>query len=129
MNNDKEVGEEEDHWYIVPFIIVAGLMVIHFYMKNVRNQGPQYMDYPKIMLFMGTATQISSLFWKSFGFLIYTFTGADYAFFHYIYLLMHSTSESAIIALISLMGFGWTLTFYKGKNFDLFLPLSNTSLI
>ena len=33
VNNDREVGEEEDHWYIAPFIIVAGLIVVHFYIK------------------------------------------------------------------------------------------------
>ena len=125
MNNDREVGEEEDHWFIAPFIIVAGLIVAHFYIKEIRYQGPQIMDYPRMMLFMGTVTQISSLFWKSLGFLVYTFTGADYSFFHYIYLLMHSTSEAAIVALITLVGFGWTLTFTKGKTFDLYLPLSN----
>ena len=117
MNNDREIGEEEDHWYIVPFIIVAGLLLVNQYIKSVRYMGPQGMDYPKMMLFMGTVTQISSLFWKSFGFLIYIWTGADYSFFHYVYLLLHSTSESAIIGFISLMGFGWTLTFNRGKYF------------
>ena len=44
------------------------------------------------MMFTGIATQISSLVWKTFGYLIYVHTGSDYGFFHFIYLLMHSMS-------------------------------------
>lgn len=32
LNNNQEVGEEEDHWYIVPFILVAGMVVVNYYM-------------------------------------------------------------------------------------------------
>lgn len=76
-----------------------------------------------MLLFAGTITQVSSLFWKSIGFVIYHYTGADYFLFHLIYLLLHSTSESAILALVTLIGFGWTLTFQSGQYFDVFLPL------
>jgi hypothetical protein len=123
LNNDREVGEEEDHWYIVPFIIVAGMFLVHYYMKNIRDQGPIQMDWSKMMLFMGTVTQVSSLFWRSCGFLVYCFTGSDYFFFHIIYLLLHSTSEAAIISLLTLVSFGWTLTFNQGKYLEIFLPL------
>ena len=82
-----------------------------------------------MMLFAGTVTQISSLFWKMVGFTIYHYTGADYYFFHLIYLLLHSTSESVIVALVTLIGFGWTLTFNSGKHFDIFLPLGMIYLI
>jgi hypothetical protein len=68
-------------------------------------------------------TQISSLCWKSFGFLIYSYTGSDYFLFHLVYLLLHSTSESAVIGLVCLISFGWTLTFRGGQDFDIFLPV------
>lgn len=64
---------------------------------------------------MGTVTQISSLFWKSIGFIIYVYTGSDHFLFNLIYLFLHSASESAILALLCLMAFGWTLTFNYGK--------------
>lgn len=83
------------------------------------------MDWPKMLLFVGTVTQVSSLFWKTIGYVIYHYTGADYFLFHLIYLLLHSTSESAIIALVTLIGFGWTLTFKSGQYFDIFMPLGN----
>ena len=126
VNNGRETGEEEDHWYIAPLIIIAGLLVVNYYFKLIRDQGPQALDYPKMLLFMGTVTQVSSLFWKMIGFLIYVFTGSDYFFFHLVYLLLHSTSEAAIVALLTLIAFGWTLTFNKGNNLDLFFPLSNS---
>ena len=104
------MGEEEDHWYIVPFIVVAGLLIV---MQHAKNKKHPIDDWPKYLLFMGTATQVSSLIWKTFGYLIYYFTGSDYFFFHLIYLLLHSNSESAMIGLFSLMAFGWTLTFNR----------------
>lgn len=114
LNNGKEIGEEQDHWYIFPFIIISGLIVVQYYMNEFRKSGAISLELPKLLLFAGTITQISSLFWKSIGFTIYHYTGADYYFFHLIYLLLHSTSQSAIIALVTLIGFGWTLTFTKG---------------
>jgi len=65
----------------------------------------------KYVMFIGTATQISSLTWKTFGFLIYIYSGTDYGFFHFIYLFMHSMSESIVIGLVILIGFGWTINF------------------
>jgi hypothetical protein len=65
------------------------------------------------MMFAGIATQISSLVWKAFGYLIYVYTGLDYGFFHLIYLLMHSISESLVILLIILIGYGWTINYNK----------------
>jgi membrane-associated HD superfamily phosphohydrolase len=122
VNNDREVGEEEDHWYIVPFIVAAGIAVVHFYMKEMGLHRRK-MEHAKMLLFVGTVAQVSSLFWKSIGFAIYHYTGADYFLFHLIYLMMHSVSESAIVVLVTLIGFGWTLTFNSGKYFDVFLPL------
>lgn len=123
LNNEREVGEEEDHWYIIPFIIVAGMLVTHYYMQEFKMVSSSDPEWSKMLLFIGTITQISSLFWKFMGFLIYGWTGSDYFFFHLIYLLLHSTSEAAIVGLISLVGFGWTLTFNQAKHFEIFIPL------
>lgn len=78
-----------------------------------------------MMMFGGIATQISSLTWKTFGFLIYTFTGSDYGFFHIIYLLMHSVSESLVIGLIVLIGCGWTINFTVIQDSDIYIPIRN----
>lgn len=90
LNNDGEMGEEEDHWYIVPFIVIAGFFIVLQYQK--KKEFNEKDNWVKMMLFAGTATQVSSLIWKTFGFLIFAYTGQDYFFFHFIYLLMHSTS-------------------------------------
>jgi hypothetical protein len=61
-------------------------------MNEARKDPNAPTDWAKMLLFAGTATQISSLCWRSFGFLLYHYTGSDYVFFHFIYLLLHSTS-------------------------------------
>ena len=78
-----------------------------------------------MMMFAGIATQISSLVWKTFGYLIYAYTGSDYGFFHAIYLLMHSISESLVIGLIIMIGFGWTINYSTIKDSDLYVPIRN----
>lgn len=120
LNNDKEMGEEEDHWYIVPFIVAAGGWMVYYYMN--RFAAEREVDWAKMLLFGGVCTQVSSLIWRTVGYLIYHHTGKDYYFFDIIYRLLHSTSESAIIGLFTLIAYGWTLTFTHNTTFELFLP-------
>ena len=39
------------------------------------------------------------------------------------YLIFHSVSDYTIIYLIVFLGFGWTVTFNKADNMDLYVPL------
>ena len=119
------MGEEEDHWYIVPFIVGAGAWMVYYYFNAYAQM--RDIDWAKILLFAGVCTQVSSLVWRSIGFTIYHFTGWDHYFFHVIYLLLHSSSESAVIALFTLVAFGWTLTFEWDDTFKLFLPAGTLS--
>jgi hypothetical protein len=82
-----------------------------------------------MMMFAGIATQISSLVWKTFGYLIYVYTGSDYGFFHLIYLFMHSISESLVIGLIILIGYGWTINYNNIQDSDLYVPISKLIVI
>jgi hypothetical protein len=88
----------------------------------MRSATEEEKDYAKIGLFAGVSTNISSLIWKSFGFLIYTWFGMDYLFFHLIYLFMHAVSETIVLALLLLIGTGWSLTYIKFPTIDLMLP-------
>ncbi len=89
---------------------VAGSWLIYFYVNHLKEVNVRQ-SWHKMAMFGGIATQISSLMWKSFGFFIYSYTGADYSFFHIVYLFMHSLSESLVIGLIVMIGFGWTINF------------------
>lgn len=121
-NNGREVGEEEDHWYIVPLIIVANVWLVYYYMTRMKDTDIKSQLH-KVVMFVGVATQISSLTWRTFGFLVYTFSGYDFGFFHFIYLFMHTMSEFVVIELIILIGLGWTINFmtFNKKNFLLYL--------
>jgi hypothetical protein len=107
----------------LPFLVIAGVLLANYYLNEYKNSHSNEFDWSKILLFVGTITQISSLTWKSIGFIAYLYTGKDYFIFHVIYLLLHSASESAIVALVCLIAFGWTLTFNYGNTFELFIPL------
>ncbi len=100
------------------------MWLVYFYNKKMNGQQLKEEKH-KMMMFAGIATQISSLTWKTFGYLIYIYTGSDYGFFHIIYLLMHSVSESLVIGLIVLIGFGWTINFKTITDADLYIPIRN----
>lgn len=80
-------------------------------------------------LFCAIATNISSLIWKGFGFLIYSYFGVDYLLFHLIYLFMHAISETMVITLLMLIAFGWSLNYLNGKHFELAGPACTFFLI
>lgn len=65
-------------------------MLIYYYFQEYKTQNE--VDWSKLLLFAGIVTQVSSLCWKSFGYMLYLYTGTDHSFFHFIYLLLHSTS-------------------------------------
>lgn len=104
------------------------MWLVYFYNDKMKSQQMKNEKH-KLMMFAGIATQISSLVWKTFGFFIYVNTGSDYGFFHLIYLLMHSISESLVIGLIVLIGFGWTINFSTIKDADLYVPVRKILLI
>jgi hypothetical protein len=65
------------------------MMTDKYFLKAEFQQDP---DYAKMILFGAIGTNISSLMWRSFGYLIYCFRGSNYLLFHLIYLFMHSIS-------------------------------------
>ena len=38
LNNGRELGEEEDHWYIIPIIVMAGMWLVYFYNKKMKGE-------------------------------------------------------------------------------------------
>ena len=114
INNGSVMGEEEDHWFVVPFIIVIGCWLIFSDKYFLRGEFQHDPDYAKMILFAGIATNISSLIWKSFGYLLYMYFGKSYLFFHIVYLFMHSVSETMVISLLILIGFGWSINYLSG---------------
>ena len=109
---------------MLPVVFLAGIWLVWFY--NGKLKGLDFkMQWHKMVMFGGIATQISSLTWKVFGFLIYSYTGSDFIFFHLIYLFMHAVSESLVIGLIVLIGFGWTINFINSRDTDIYVPIRN----
>ena len=82
-----------------------------------------------MILFGGIATNVSSLIWKSFGYMIYLFIGTNYTIFHLIYLMMHAISETMVIGLLILIGLGWSINYLNGPNMDLSIPACNFFII
>lgn len=82
-------------------------------------------DYAKMILFGAIGANISSLMWRSFGYIIYLVRGSNFLLFHLIYLFMHSVSETMVIALLILVSTGWSLNYLTGPKLNIVIPLSN----
>lgn len=62
---------------------------------------------------------------KYIGFIIYAYVnGSEYQFFDFMFMLLHSVSDSAIIVILLLLAYGWTVTFKNSMDFDLYVPLA-----
>ena len=92
INSGGYMGEEEDHWLSFPVIIGIGLWVMLSDKYFLRAEFQSDPDYAKMILFGAIATNISSLMWRSFGYLVYYFIDSNYLLFHIIYLFMHAIS-------------------------------------
>jgi hypothetical protein len=98
--------------------------MIVFYCGKLQREDMK-IHYHKLLMFVGIFIQTASLLWKASGFILYSFTGVDYPLFHLLYLFMHEMSESLVVCLIILIGFGWTINFMKIEGLKFYAPLSN----
>ena len=97
-----------------------------WFSRNLRSSLEGELDYCKLLLTVGLWLNLLALLFKFFGHFIYIYvTGKEHGLFDFVYLLMHSLSESLITALLIFIAFGWTITFTTGKDFDLYIPLRN----
>ncbi len=96
--------------------------MLRFLYKNKEEDGDNWIKWTlKISLWFS----ISSIVIKYIGFLIYAYvSGAEYQFFDFMFMLLHSVSDSAIIVILLLLAYGWTVTFKNSMDFDLYVPLA-----
>jgi hypothetical protein len=127
INNGGYMGEEEDHWLIVPLIIAIGFWLIFSDKHFLTGSFPSDPDHAKMVLFAAITCNVSSLVWRGFGYIIYRNFGINYLLFHLIYMFMHAISETIILALIVLVSMGWTLNFVTGPRLNLALPIRTSS--
>ena len=114
---------------VVPIIIGVGFWLIFSNKYFLRGEFQHDPDYAKMILFGAIATNISSLIWRSFGYLIYLEFGTNYLLFHLIYLMMHAISETMVIGLLILIGLGWSINYLTGPNLDISIPACYFSIM
>ncbi len=98
------------------------LRLIHksFALKSFDIQNT---DYVKYLVCSCLWMNLISLVFKYIGYLIYYYAGIDYSFFDFVYLFFHSVGDSVIVSIFIFVSYGWTITFSKGTDFDLYIPL------
>ncbi len=68
---------------------------------------------------------IGSIVIKYLGFLVYAYiSGSEYQVFDFLFMLLHSFSDSALLVILILLSYGWTVTFNNSMDFDLYVPLA-----
>ena len=86
-------------------------------------------DYVKYMISSCLSPNLISLVFKYIGYIIYIYFGNDYSFFDFVYLFFHALADSIIISILIFVSYGWTITFIKDVDFDLYVPLGNIVLL
>ncbi len=80
-------------------------------------------DYVKYLVSSCLWMNLISLVFKYIGYLIYIYFGKDYSFFDFVYLFFHAVADSIVISILIFVSYGWTITFLKDTDFDLYVPL------
>lgn len=80
-------------------------------------------DYVKYLVSSCLWMNLISLAFKYIGYLIYIYFGKDYSFFDFVYLFFHAVADSIVISILIFVSYGWTITFLKDTDFDLYVPL------
>ena len=127
----KQHGENENKLtLLLPLsIILTGYMLHKSRQKKgeIAIGGEEELDWAKLLLHLALWLNFLALFFYYFGFAIYAYgSGSQYGFFDFMYLLFHSFSEALVTGLLIFIAFGWTITFLKTADYDLYVPLSNS---
>lgn len=86
-------------------------------------------DWAKILFHIALWLNFIALLLLYVGFLVYSSHGQENAVYDLGYLFFHSISEGIICGMLIFIAFGWTITYEKNNNFDMYIPLSNVSVI
>ena len=82
------------------------------------------MDWGSILVFVSLILNLIAIIFYWIGHIVYiSFAGRFYGAFDFMYLLLHSISESLVTGLLIFVAYGWTITFLKTVDFDLYIPL------
>jgi hypothetical protein len=123
QNNDSyHSSTESTYGWLLPLLLVLGGCMLRYLYKEKEEEGDNWIKWTlKISLWVG----LVSILIKYIGFMIYAYVnGAEYQFFDFTFLLLHSVADSAIIVVLLLLAFGWTVTFNNSMDFDLYVPLA-----
>jgi hypothetical protein len=122
-NGNYNSATEQYYTWLLPLLIILELALIIVLRREKEEEGDNWIKWLlKLSIWFG----IASVAFKYTGYAIYAWVnGADYQFFDFMYLLLHSTSDSILIVLLILLAFGWTVTFKNARDFDLYVPLAS----
>ena len=122
-NNDRHVCAGEDQYgWLLPVLMASGLGMLWFLGREKEEEGDNWIKVlVKISLWLG----LGSILFKYIGYLVYAHVnGVEHGFFDFLYLLLHSSSDSLLLVLVTLLSYGWTVTFKNTQDFDMYVPLA-----
>lgn len=80
-------------------------------------------DWAKFLLHITLIINLFAILFYYIGFLVYLGGGRYYGIFDFFYLLFHSISESVLSSLLLFVAYGWTITYIRNEDFDIYIPL------
>ena len=106
---------------MLPLLCIGQILIIFILKRDHEAEGD---NWPKYLLKISLWLGFSSILTKYIGHAIYAyFNGRVYEVFDVFYLILHSVSDYIVIYLLIFLAFGWTVTFLKGYDMELYVPL------
>jgi hypothetical protein len=121
-NGNYHSATEHLYGWLLPLLMLLEVAVLVGLRREKEEEGDNWVKW----LLKGSLwVSLAAVAFKFAGYALYAWvTGTDHQFFDFMYLLFHASSDSILIVLLMLLGFGWTVTFKNAQDFDLYVPLA-----
>jgi hypothetical protein len=124
LNNGSHFGEDEKvTWVYLVALIVAAILAPTNIVKLYRGWMDGERDWAHFIVCGGILGLIIAYFYKLVHLLVYSLNGEGVPSLDVLFLISKTMSECAIINLLLVISWGWTITYINGENQELYLPI------
>jgi hypothetical protein len=124
LNNGSHFGEDEQvTWVYFVALVIATVLAPTNIFKLYRGWKNGERDWTHLIVCGGILSLIIAYFCKLVHLFVYSFNGEGVLTLDVLFFTWKTVSECAIINLLLIIGWGWTITYITGESQELYLPM------
>lgn len=110
-------------------LLIALVLIPKNLKKLIRGWRDGERDWAHVIVSLGIILLAVGYIYKLVHLFVYSANGVGVPILDIFYLVCRTLSESAIVNLLLIIGWGWTITYLNGENEELYLPIGTMATI